>query len=295
MIDLKTTLSHLPADKIKELEKITQQIVDTQKAELVVLFGSYARGNYKEKRGETQGKKSDYDILVAVSDNNAKKALSTALRETFTGAPVTVQLVIETITLINHSLEEKQFFFTDIKRQGKTLYSSGKVALEEPGDPEPTRRREIAEADFQMWFKQAEGFYKQYEHALSDKAFSIASFNLQQTVEMCYTAIEMVFTHYNPYEHNLWVLRNRVLQFDSRVKEVLPYETERQQDLFDHLNYAYIGGRYHNQEEFPVTRGQLDYWSQETKKLLQLTASICQERIAVLKDIEAKGLPKIME
>jgi uncharacterized protein len=106
---------------------------------------------------------------------------------------------------------------------------------------------------------------------------------------MCYTAIEMVFTHYNPYEHNLEMLREHTMPFDSRIKEVLPYETEQQQELFDYLNFAYIGGRYRSEEEFPVTKEQLDYWSKEAQKLLDLTEMVCKERIECLKEIENKS------
>jgi hypothetical protein len=56
--------------------------------------------------------------------------------------------------------------------------------------------------------------------------------------------------------------------------------------LFDYLNYAYIGGRYRSEEDFPVTKEQLDYWSKESKKLLELTETICRERIECLKEIE---------
>jgi predicted nucleotidyltransferase/HEPN domain-containing protein len=284
--DLTKILSHLPDNKIRELETITQRIVDTGKAEIVVLFGSYARGNYKEKRGKTQGKKSDYDILVVVAEYKTKKELSADLRGAFIDISVPVQLIIETIAFVNSNLEEKQFFFTDIKREGKVLYNSGNFKLSAPVDLSPTRRREIAEEDFKMWFGQAIDFYGQYKHAFTDKKFRIASFNLQQVVEMCYTAIEMVFTHYNPYEHNLEILRKRIIQFDSRIKAVLPYETKEQQELFDYLNYAYIGGRYRSEEDFPVTKEQLDYWSREAKKLLDLTETICRERIECLKEIE---------
>ena len=65
-----------------------------------------------------------------------------------------------------------------------------------------------------------------------------------------------------------------------------PTETKEQQELFDYLNFAYIGGRYRSEEEFPVTKGQLDYWSKEADKLLKLTETICKERIECLKEIE---------
>ena len=110
MIDLTKILSHLPENKIKELEAITQRIVDTGKAGIVVLFGSYARGNYKEKRGKSQGKKSDYDILVVVLGAETKRGLSSELRGIFKDVSVPVQLIIETIDFVNSNLEEKQYF-----------------------------------------------------------------------------------------------------------------------------------------------------------------------------------------
>jgi predicted nucleotidyltransferase/HEPN domain-containing protein len=288
MTDITKTLSHLPDNKIRELETITQRIADTGKAEIVVLFGSYARGNYKEKRGKTQGKKSDYDILVVVAEHKTKNELSAELRSAFKDISIPVQLIIETIVFVNSNLEEKQFFFTDIKREGKILYNSGNFKLSESKELTPTRRREIAEEDFKMWISKAKTSFKHSEYAVKDDSFGKAAFELQQVAEMCYTAIEMVFTHYNPYEHNLEILRKRIIQFDSRIKAVLPYETKEQQELFDYLNYAYIGGRYRSEEDFPVTKEQLDYWSREAKKFLELTETICRERIECLKGIEKK-------
>ena len=144
MTDLTKILSHLPDTKIRELETITQRIVDTEKAEIVVLFGSYARGNYKEKRGKIQGKKSDYDILLVVSEYETKKELSSELRTVFKDISVHVQLIVEDINYVNSSLEEKQFFFTDIKREGKVLFNSGNFELSNSKELTPKRRREIA-------------------------------------------------------------------------------------------------------------------------------------------------------
>jgi predicted nucleotidyltransferase len=288
VIDLTKILSHLPDTKIRELETITQRIIDTEKAEVVILFGSYARGNYKEKRGKIQGRKSDYDILVIVSEYETKKELQTELRAVFKDISVHVQLIIEEIKDVNNSLEEKQFFFTDIKREGKILFNSGNFKLSDSKELTPTRRREIAEEDFKEWFRSATRFSEYAEFSNQKSHFQESSFMLQQVVEMCYTTLEMVFTHYNPYEHNLEILRERVLQFNSRIKEVLPYETKEQKELFDYLNFAYIGGRYRSEKDFPVTQEQLDYWRTEVKQLLDLTKTICEERIDCLKGIEKR-------
>jgi predicted nucleotidyltransferase/HEPN domain-containing protein len=286
VINLTKILSYLPKDKIRDLETITQRIVNTGLAEIVILFGSYARGNYKVIRGKERGKKSDYDILVVVSENKSKKKLNSELRGAFTGISTSVQLIVETIDFVNSNLEEKQFFFTDIKREGKILYNSGMVRLSESKELTPTQRRKIAEEDFKEWYNQAKSFHRSANHDMDDKELKTASFHFQQVAEMCYTAIEMVFTHYNPHEHNLLILRDRTIPFDSRIKEVLPYNTEEEQELFDYLNFAYIGGRYRSADEFPVTREHLDYWSREAGKLLDLTETICRERIECLKGIE---------
>lgn len=289
MIDLKNILSHLPENKIKELETITERITDTGKVEIIVLYGSYARGDYKEERGKHRGKKSDYDILVIISDcdNDTKFELQFELSRKFKDISVPVQLIVEKEYSVNSNLREKQYFFTDVKREGKILFDTKKLKLEEPPEElTPTKRREVAEKDFKEWYKQADGFFQMYESSIEKKLYQIASFNLQQVVEMCYTTIEMVLTHYNPYEHNLKTLRERIIKFDSRIKEVLPYETEEQIELFDYLNFAYIGGRYRSEEDFPITKEQLDYWSEEAQKMLGLTEQICKEKIEVLKEIE---------
>ncbi len=195
-----------------------------------------------------------------------------------------MQLVVEDIAFVNSRLEERQYFFSDIKREGKVLFDSGKYELAESVELTATRRREIAEADFKQWFGDAKTAYKGADFYIKENDFRWASFHLQQAVEMCYTAIEMVFTHYNPHEHNLKVLRSRLPIFDRRIHEAFPLKTEVQQDLFDQLNFAYIGGRYRSDSEFPVNQEQLDYWCEETKKLIDLTKVICNERIQVFKE-----------
>ena len=80
----------------------------------------------------------------------------------------------------------------------------------------------------------------------------------------------------------------QAVKLDRRVDAALPRDTREQAELFRHLDYAYIGGRYRSEEEFPVTRDQLDYWAKETKKLLDITETVCRERIEALKKIERR-------
>lgn len=284
-MDLSGILSYLPDNKIKELELITQRIVDTKRAEIIIIYGSYARGDYREQRGKITGARSDYDILAISSNINTRNGLRSKLRDLFDDIEISVQVIAEEIDFVNKNLEENQFFFTDINHEGKILYNSDKCKLSSSKDMSPTRRRKIAEEDFKMWFGTAEKILDSVREDVR-----LAAFDLQQAVEMCYKTIEMVFIHYNPHEHKLIVLRKRALEFDQRIKEALPYETKEQKELFDQLDFAYIGARYQSEEEFPVSKEQLAYWNKEAKKLLDLTEVICKEKIEILKNIEQEIL-----
>ncbi|MFA6716951.1 MAG: hypothetical protein WCS27_16345, partial [Victivallaceae bacterium] len=47
---MKKSLSHLPKDKREELRAVTGIITEMIDAEFIILFGSYARGNWVEDR-----------------------------------------------------------------------------------------------------------------------------------------------------------------------------------------------------------------------------------------------------
>lgn len=46
---MKTSLDHLPESKRNELEIITRTIREEIEVEMIILFGSYARGNWVEE------------------------------------------------------------------------------------------------------------------------------------------------------------------------------------------------------------------------------------------------------
>ena len=278
-INLTQILSHLPQNKIQELQAITSRIIQTNLAHFIILYGSYARGNYKETPGLIRGKRSDYDILIAIENASQRSQLKADLEQAFKNADPSIQIIIETIQLVNACLAEEDYFFLDIKREGKILYDSQKFKLSGSLGKNPTQIREKAEKEFNTWYKNATTSLRHYEYAKNDHEFGKAAFELQQTIEMCYTAIELVFTNYKPREHMLVTLKNRVENLDPRILPALPRNTQEQKELFDHLDFAYIAGRYLGEDEFPVTKTQLDYWQQEAQKTLELTKIICQEKI----------------
>ena len=70
-----------------------------------------------------------YKGMPILTQAPSKKELSSDLRESFDDIEVHVQLIIEDIDFVNKSLEETQFFFTDIKREGKVLVNSSRFEL----------------------------------------------------------------------------------------------------------------------------------------------------------------------
>ncbi|MDD5728758.1 MAG: nucleotidyltransferase domain-containing protein, partial [Victivallales bacterium] len=66
---MKESLSHLPEHKRNELKKLVEIIPEMIDAEFVILFGSYARGDWVEDKsigedGNLNEYRSDYDILI---------------------------------------------------------------------------------------------------------------------------------------------------------------------------------------------------------------------------------------
>ena len=159
MISLKEKLNQLPQDKIADLELIADKIIETGLAEVILLYGSHARGDFKdgkiitvggsrEQRGSRVLRRSDYDILVVIDQPEEKREIEktyrgyacplpigrteTTIREKLRGIGLPVQIIVEQIDAIHRRLEEKQYFYSDIKREGIVLYDTGKCRLSEP-------------------------------------------------------------------------------------------------------------------------------------------------------------------
>ena len=113
--------------------------------------------------------------------------------------------------------------------------------------------------------------------ALNNKDYNEAAFQLHQATERSYKAIILVFTGYNPNEHYLMILGHMAGKHDRALRDIFPRETEEQEELFDLLDYAYIGARY--DPEYKITRQQLEQLAPCVKKLHEVTKRICKEKI----------------
>ncbi len=171
---MKEKLNKLPRDKIAELELIVDRIVKTQLAEMIVLYCSHARGDFKNGRivdfgGSRVQRRSDYDILVVVDRPGEEREIDkfykgfarpkriggseVKIRRALRGSDLPVQVIVEQIEEINRRLEDRQYFYSDIKREGIVLCDTGRCRLADPPDKiSPAVRRQYAEDEFEGWY-----------------------------------------------------------------------------------------------------------------------------------------------
>ena len=284
---MKRSLKHLPQLKQDELKKIVEAIRKSCKdVEKIILFGSYARGDYKEKKDlkpqQKTGHISDYDVLVVT-----EKKKTTDEFVSWNGAgklklSAPVRVIAHDIESLNISLAEGQYLFTDIKKEGVTLFDSKKYKLANKRKLKPTEKQRIAKDYFEHWFDKANFFFRDYNSNLkrsakNKKLLPQAAFHLHQVAESSYKTILLVFTNYNPNEHYLKILGRMSVKYHADLATLFPQKTQKEKDRFKLLEYAYIGGRY--DPEYRISKDDLEILAKDVKKLLKLTEIVCEEKI----------------
>ncbi len=285
------SLEHLPKHKREELDVIRDIILEViPDVRMIILFGSYARGTWVEdthiEEHVTHVYESDYDILVATK--TAGQAENVTLHHNIEKAIEATGKVKTPVSIIYHSfgevkerITEGHYFFADIKEEGIHLYKTGKHHLGKAKILSTEERKQLAQEYFEQWLKNANGFYRQHEHAVDDGEYKIAAFNLHQTTESLYSAITLVFINYRFRTHDLELLNHKAISYDAEFGTAFPMETEQQRENFQLLKRAYIDARY--KKDYVITKDQLEYLAQRVKVLRDMTAKLCMKKIDNLK------------
>ena len=286
---MKKSLAHLPKLKQDELKLIVDKIKELVRPlpEKIILFGSYARGDWKDGQ-HSQGrgrliihKKSDYDILVITADKKTTRnaGLWQKINKICMTSDLTThaRVIAHDIQFVNISLAEGRYFFRDIKSQGVMLYDSGKFKLARKRKLKPIEQQRIAQDYLDEWLGSAKGAYRGYERYLEDRDYKWAAFMLHQAAERSLKAVLLVFTEDAPHEHWLDLLCHKAADFDPGFSTIFPNETGEEKELYELLEYAYIGARY--DPDYYITEDELKYLAKYVQKLHRLTEKICKEKI----------------
>ncbi len=283
---MQTDLHHLPKEKQQELGRIGKLLGGMDGVEMVILYGSYARGDWREERDlpapRWSGHASDYDLLVVTEKLPGEYRIEREIKAALEGVSLSAKAnpIVHDIEDINQQLSHGRYFFLDIKREGRVLYDSEAFALAEPRELMPEEKRRLAQADFDYWYNRAKEFYVAAELFSERAQAALTAFNLNQSAECAYKTILLVFTSYCPHEHLLELLGRKAAEYGPVFHDIFPDETQEQGDYFYLLDRAYIGARY--QKDFIVHWDDIDYLAPRVKRLLDVTEVICRQALESL-------------
>jgi HEPN domain-containing protein/predicted nucleotidyltransferase len=276
---MKVSLEHLPPRKRGQLAAVVNEICGAVDVEMVILFGSHARGDWVED--PVGGYFSDLDVLVLVKNpkiveqHDLWSAIEQrAARHT---APTELSIIVHDVEDVNRQLELGQYFFSDIVKEGIALYDAGRITLPKALEKSPDERRRYARANFEKWFESADDFMIAFESLVQKGRYNIAAFQLHQATERYYTAALLVLTEYKPKSHNLDHLGKRAASLAPSLRDVFPKLDPEDARLFKLLKKAYIDARYST--KFAITEAELSVLALRVRDLRERVERLCRERI----------------
>ena len=304
---MKTSLDHLPAAKCKELDFVVQTLRDgfgqalsrrtmprfrTGKILKIILFGSYARGDWVE---DPKGRYfSDYDILVVVNHDDLADLEEfwsgpdqTFLREYASGERLRTQpnFIVHSLDDVNEKLRLGRYFFIDILRDGITLFEEDGSPFVTPQALSPKDAYEETVAYASKWLGDAAGLLDTAQLVRPRGRSNEAAFHLHQAAEKAYHGLILALTLYSAKTHRLNLLRDRAEAMDSRLIGVWPRTNKFERQGFDLIRRAYVEARY--SPHYEISNEHLVWLEERVAALQAVVETIARERIEALQKAAA--------
>lgn len=303
---MRTSLSHLPENRQRELARIVGMIFEEFEDQFslarhewkargailkIILYGSFARGDWVYEPHTRVGKHSDYDLLIVVGDDRLtdrvaywSNLLERFRREYLISHSILspVQFFVHFISQVNEALSHGRYFFIDVIRDGIALYESGSTEFTSPRPKSNEQAVKMALEYKNEWIPSAGEFFDDFESNFRRDRLKKAAFELHQCVERLYHAIMLTRTFYTPYVHDLATLREQAELVEPKLYEAWPREADEDIKTFGKLQQAYVNGRY--PRLFEVSKSQLIWLGDRVRMLTRLVEVSCRERIAELEE-----------
>jgi len=305
---MRTDLDHLPAAKQRELERVVEIIFDefgqaTENATgprkgarilKIILFGSHARGDWVDAPLSANQYKSDYDILIIVSQKEltdraaywatAEERLIRAytIEKTFR---TPVNFIVHSMHEVNEGLSHGRVFFMEVVKDGVALYEADDRELATPKPKTLRQALEAAKEYFEDGFPSA---MKRFEIAKFDVERGFlkdAAFDMHQTVERLYSCLLLTLTYYTPYNHNIAFLRSLAEGLDRRLYGIWPESNRRERAMFQKLKEAYTKARY--SKHYQISEDELTWLGARVEELGRVVHQVCADKIAELEKAAA--------
>ena len=301
---MRTDVDHLPPTKQRELERVVRilfeefgeaTVLATQdwkkKGRIlkVILYGSYARGDWVDEPHTAKGYQSDFDLLVIVNDERLTdrveywaKAEERLIREIAITKTLRtpVNFIVHSLHEVNDGLAHGRYFFMDVAREGIAVYQSDDSELHQPKPKTPKQALAMAKEYLEEWFPSGNRKLELAHTAMERGYNKDAAFLLHQATESLYHAVLLVCTFYTPHVHFLAFLRTQAERIDRRLVHVWPQDSRRERAIFAKLKDAYVTARYSKQ--YSISADELAWLSSQVEELGRVVHEVCSERIEAL-------------
>ena len=311
---MRTDLDHLPANKQRELERVKQIIFEEfadsialatmswkkkGRIDKIILYGSYARGGWVDEPHTAKGYRSDFDLLIIVSDKRLTDKVEfwpkiedrldreLAIDKTL---HTPVNLIIHTMQEVNDGLAHGRYFFMDIAKDGIALYEYDDKELHKPKPKTPDEALDMAQEYFDEWYTSAMRAHVNYGDDLKRGWNKEAAFMLHQATERLYHCVLLVCTFYTPHVHNLAFLRTQAERLDMRLVDAWPRELKSDRRHFEKLKEAYVKARY--SKHYRITEEELRWLGKRVEELGRAVHAICSERLEQLRRTAGRLAPE---
>jgi len=166
---MRNDLDHLPANKQRELERVKAIVFEEfedaialrtmswkkkGRIDKIILYGSYARGGWVDEPHTAKGYRSDFDLLIIVSDKRLidkvdvwSKLDDRLTRELLIDRTLKtpVNFIVHTLQEVNDGLAHGRYFFMDVARDGIALYEADDKELHQPKPKTPEQSLAMAQ------------------------------------------------------------------------------------------------------------------------------------------------------
>lgn len=290
-VNMKSDITFLPERRQRDLQELVGLLREEVKdVVMIILFGSYATGNYVEYDerhdfGENTVYLSDFDLLVVTEKRLGvrESVVQTRVKNRFFQNKTTEyytrpRIINESISKLNDSLSCGRYFYVEIISKGIMLYDTRKYALETPRKLDYAEIKEMASEYFDAKFPKGRRFVRYANVALGDRELADCAFLLHQAVENLIKCIPMVYTLYKPKEHDLEALIDSCRMHTMEIAQVFPCKTSDEKRIFSLLQSAYIEARYN--EKFTISIEDIKVILTRIDVLEKVVERVCRDRIA---------------
>lgn len=298
---MKKSIKRLPAKQQRQINFVLQLILEQlPDCCMVILYGSYARGNYvtlditTETWGQERIFQSDYDICVLIP-NFATGIAFRKLDKVYekyekigAGSMIhtPLQIIVENIDDFNRKLEKGRYFYVDVVKEGIALFNDGKSKLSKPKKLNFSDIKQNALEHYDKSYNFGSGRLVAAKLFKERGDYVSGVFDLHQAFENYYKVILLVYTNYIPSLHKLVKLRGMAKRYSKDLFELFNLRVPFEKECFDLLCDAYINGRY--DPTFKVTKEQFEYLLQKAEKFKELAAIVCQKQLAYYDELIEK-------